>query len=280
MAILRTVALPGGSAVPSLGQGTWKIGEDARRRSEEVAALRLGLDIGMTLIDTAEMYASGGSERVVAEAIAGRRDEVFIVSKVLPANASRAGTIRACEASLKRLRTDRVDLYLLHWRGSYPLAETLEGFEHLRAEGKIGAWGVSNFDLNDMDELAGLSGGGAVQTDQVLYNLEARGIEFDLLPRAAQAGWPVMAYSPINQGALAVSPALDAVARRHGVTPAQIALVWTLRHRHVIAIPKASTEAHVRENRAAADILLDAQDLRELDAPFPPPRRKQPLDMI
>lgn len=277
---IKTVTLPSGATVPALGQGTWYMGEDRARYAEEVAALRLGIELGMTLIDTAEMYASGGAEAVVGEAIAGRRDGLFLVSKVLPSNASRAGAIRACEASLKRLGTERIDLYLLHWRGRYPLAETIDAFERLMADGKIGGWGVSNFDVDDMEELASVPGGRAAQANQVLYNLAARGIDFDLLPQAARDGIPLMAYSPINQGALAQTDALKAVARRHDATPAQIALAWTMRHRHVIAIPKAVRADHVRANRAAADIALTPQDLAEIDAAFPPPRRKQPLEMI
>jgi len=277
---IRTTGLPSGTAVPVLGQGTWYMGENPRKRGDEVAALQHGIDLGMVLIDTAEMYASGGAEDVVGEAIAGRRDGLFLVSKVLPSNASRAGTIRACEDSLKRLGTDRLDLYLLHWRGRYPLAETVEAFERLKADGKILGWGVSNFDVDDMAELARLPQGRNAQTNQVLYNLEARGIDFDLLPEAGRAGMPVMAYSPINQGALAQASALAPIARRHGSTPAQIALAWTMRHGHVIAIPKASSIAHVEANRAAADIVLTQQDLAEIDAAFPPPRRKRPLEMI
>lgn len=254
------------------------MGEDRRRHADEVAALKLGLDLGMTLIDTAEMYGSGGAEEVVRDAVTGRRDETFIVSKVLPSNASRAGTQRACEASLKRLGTDRIDLYLLHWRGSVPLAETVAGFEALKASGKILHWGVSNFDADDVAELSRVTGGKAVQANQVLYNLQSRGIEFDLLPAAT--GIPLMAYSPVNQGALASNRKLDAIAARHGVTAAQVALAWVLRHSGVIAIPKAVKPQHVRENRAALDIVLTASDLAEIDAAFPPPRRKQPLDMI
>ncbi|HWK15736.1 MAG TPA: aldo/keto reductase [Rhizobiaceae bacterium] len=277
---IRTTRLPSGTAVPVLGQGTWYMGENAQKRGGEVAALRHGIELGMVLIDTAEMYASGGAEEVVGEAIAGQRDGLFLVSKVLPSNASRAGTIRACEDSLRRLGTDRIDLYLLHWRGCYPLAETVEAFERLKANGKILGWGVSNFDVGDMAELARVPQGGNVQANQVLYNLEARGIDFDLLPEAARAGMPVMAYSPINQGSLAKAGALAPIAARHGATPAQIALAWTMRHKHVIAIPKASSIAHVAANRAAAEIVLTEQDLAEIDAAFPPPRRKQPLEMI
>jgi diketogulonate reductase-like aldo/keto reductase len=277
---IRTTTLPNGSKVPVLGQGTWKMGEDRRRRADEVAALRLGIDLGMTLIDTAEMYASGGAEEVVREAMEGRRDEVFLVSKVLPSNASRAGVVRACEQSLKRLGADYIELYLLHWRGSVPLAETVAAFETLKSQGKILGWGVSNFDMDDMEELASVPGGEFVQTNQVLYNLSSRGIDYDLLPQSARDGIPVMAYSPVGQGGLIRDRWLAEIGERHGVTAAQIALAWTLRHPHVIAIPKASSLDHVRDNRAAADIVLSAADLAELDRLFPPPGRKQPLDMI
>jgi diketogulonate reductase-like aldo/keto reductase len=276
---LRTTRLPSGVDVPVLGQGTWNMGEDRRRQADEAAALRLGLDLGMSLIDTAEMYGSGGAEEVVREAISGRRGEVFLVSKVLPSNASRAGSIRACEASLKRLGTDRIDLYLLHWRGSVPLAETVKAFDALKAEGKILHWGVSNFDTEDMEELTD-AGGSAVETNQVLYNLESRGIDFDLIPQCTARGLPVMAYSPLGQGGLAKDARIAAVAKRHGAMPAQVALAWVLRRPGVIAIPKAVRPDHVRDNRAALEIALTEADLKELDAAFPPPRRKQRLDMI
>ncbi|MFI0847935.1 aldo/keto reductase [Mesorhizobium sp. IMUNJ 23232] len=279
LSAVRTTRLPSGVDVPVLGLGTWKMGEDRRKHADEVAALKLGLDLGMTLIDTAEMYASGGSEEVVREAIAGRRDEVFLVSKVLPSNASRAGTMRACEASLKRLGTDRLDLYLLHWRGGVPLSETVGVLEDLKAAGKILHWGVSNFDTEDMEELADTDGSG-VETNQVLYNLSARGIEYDLLPQAAARGLPVMAYSPVGQGDLTRDARLGQVAARHGVSAAQVALAWTLRHPHIIAIPKATQPKHVRDNRAALDLQLTPADLSDLDAAFPPPRRKQRLEMI
>jgi diketogulonate reductase-like aldo/keto reductase len=277
---MKKIALPSGIHVPALGLGTWHMGEDRRRHGDEVAALKLGLDLGMTLIDTAEMYASGGAEEVVRDAIAGRREEVFLVSKVLPSNASRNGTVRACEASLRRMKVERIDRYLLHWRGGVPLAETVEAFETLKAAGNIGGWGVSNFDVDDMDELVRLPAGSHVQTNQVLYNLASRGIEFDLLPRQVADGVPVMAYSPVGQGDLGRDRRLAGIAARHGATPAQIALAWTLRHDHVIAIPKAVAPDHVRQNRAAADIRLTAEDLAELDAAFPPPRRRRPLEMI
>ncbi|MDX8510797.1 aldo/keto reductase [Mesorhizobium captivum] len=277
---IRTTTLPSGEAVPVLGQGTWKMGEDRRRRADEVAALKLGLDLGITLIDTAEMYAGGGAEEVVAEAIAGRRDETFLVSKVLPTNASRAGVTRACENSLKRLATDRIELYLLHWPGSVPLAETVEAFEALKTAGKIRHWGVSNFDTDEMQELVGLPSGSNVQTNQVLYNLSRRGPEFDLAPWSQERDIPLMAYSPVEQGVLARNAKLDAIAARHNATAAQIALAWVMAQKGVIAIPKASRQEHVRQNAAALDIKLTAEDFAELDRAFPPPTRKRGLEMI
>ncbi|MFI7867225.1 aldo/keto reductase [Ectopseudomonas khazarica] len=273
---MRKIELAG-TRVPVIGQGTWRMGEDQQQRAREVASLREGLDLGMTLIDSAEMYGEGGAEQVVGEAIAGRRDEVFLVSKVYPHNASLDGVQAACERSLKRLGCERIDLYLLHWRGRFPLAETVAGFERLREQGKIGAWGVSNFDLDDLLELdqPGCS------TNQVLYNLEARGIEYDLLPWQQRTAMPLMAYCPLSQaGALLHAPALRAVAERHGVTPAQVALAWTLRQDGVIAIPKAVGSAHLRDNAAAAAIVLDTHDLESLDAAFAPPQRKRPLEMV
>jgi diketogulonate reductase-like aldo/keto reductase len=248
-------------------------------RKAEARALRLGIDLGMTLIDTAEMYGEGGAEEVVAEAIAGRREEVFLVSKVYPHNASRTKLPRALEASLNRLRVERLDLYLLHWRGGVPLAETVEAMERARAAGKIARWGVSNLDVDDLEELGPALADCA--TDQVLWNLEARGVEFDLLPFCAGHGMPVMAYSPIGQGgALLRHAALRAIAARHGVSPAQAALAFVLRRPGVIAIPKASDPAHVRDNAAARDLMLTEEDARELDAAFPPPKRKRSLAMI
>ena len=277
---IRTTSLPSGETVPVLGQGTWKMGEDRRRRADEVAALKLGLDLGITLIDTAEMYASGGAEEVVAEAVAGRRDEVFLVSKVLPSNASRAGVKRACENSLRRLATDRIDLYLLHWPSSVPLSETVDGFEALKAEGKVRHWGVSNFDTHEMEELVELPEGGNVQTNQVLYNLSRRGPEFDLAPWSVKRGIPLMAYSPVEQGALARNARLETVAARHSATAAQIALAWVMVQKGVIAIPKASRQEHVRQNAAALDIRLTKDDFADLDRAFPPPSRKRGLEMI
>ena len=280
MSSIPTAKFPAGVSVPVLGQGTWNMGDDRRRWAEEARALRLGIDLGITLIDTAEMYASGGAEEVVRQAIAGRRDEVFIVSKVLPSNASQAGIPRACEASLKRMGIERIDLYLLHWRGRFPLTETVEAFERLKEGGKIGGWGVSNFDTDDMLELEGVSAGGAVQTNQVLYNLSSRGVDFDLIPWQQKRGIPLMAYSPVGQGDLAADARLARIGERHGATAAQIALAWVLRQAGVIAIPKASRPEHVRLNRAAVDIKLTDDDLAELDRLFPPPARKRPLEMI
>lgn len=277
---MRKTKLPSGVAVPVLGQGTWYMGDEPRRRDDEIASLRLGLDLGMTLIDTAEMYGDGASEKLVGAAIAGRRDEVFLVSKVLPSNATRSGTIAACERSLKRLGTDRIDLYLLHWRGRTPFAETIAAFEALQDAGKIRHWGVSNMDVDDMQEIARASGGDAMATNQVLYNLTRRGIEYDLLPQAQARGLPVMAYSPIEQGRLAEYPEVEEIADRHGVTPAQIALAWVLRQQGVIAIPKAATPRHVQENRAALDLQLTPQDLADLDDVFPPPDGPESLEMI
>jgi diketogulonate reductase-like aldo/keto reductase len=277
---MRTTKLPSGEAVPVLGQGTWGMGEDPGRRQEEIAALQSGLDSGMTLIDTAEMYGDGAAEEVLGEAIRGRRDDAFLVSKVLPHNASRGGTIEACEQSLRRLGTDCIDLYLLHWRGNVPLAETLEAFEQLQRAGKIRHWGVSNFDADDMAELFRLGAGPAVATDQVLYNLTRRGIEYDLLPWCRQRAVPVMAYSPLEQNRLLGKPELRRVADRHGATPAQVALAWVVRGDGVIAIPKAATPSHVEQNRRALDLVLSAEDLAALDRAFPPPTRKRALEMI
>jgi diketogulonate reductase-like aldo/keto reductase len=270
----------GGQTVPVLGQGTWNIGDSAATRSQEIATLRRGLECGMTLIDTAEMYGSGRSEDLVGEAIAGLRERVYLVSKVLPSNASFEGTQRACEAGLKRLRTDTIDLYLLHWRGRYPLHETVRAFERLIQEGKIRAWGVSNFDVDDMEELFTTPGGQACAANQVLYNPEHRGIEYDLLPWCRRNGVTVMAYSPIGQGGrLLASAALRKVAEKHGVSPAQAALAWCLRQ-PILAIPKASSVRHVEENAAVAGLELDAEDLAAIDKAYPEPKRKQSLDML
>jgi len=277
---LPTVTLLNGVVVPALGLGTWHMGEDPRQASQEVEALRHGLDEGLTLIDTAEMYAEGGAEEIVGEAIAGRRDEVFLVSKVYPWNASREGTIAACERSLARMRTDRLDLYLLHWRGEHPLAGTVEAFETLREAGKIGAWGVSNFDLADMEELMEVPGGGNCVANQVLYNLSRRGVEYDLLPWCQHRGIAVMAYSPIEQGSLARNETLIHIAKAYQATPAQVALAFLLERDGVIAIPKSSHPQRVTENREAADLDLTDEDLDALDAAFPPPSRPMPLEMI
>ena len=277
--MIRSVAFPDGASVPALGQGTWRMGESPADRRDEIAAVRLGLELGMTLIDTAEMYGEGQAETLLREALAEVRDQVFLVSKAYPQNAGRGRLERACEASLNRLGTDRLDLYLLHWRGSVPLAETVEGMEALVRAGKILRWGVSNLDLRDMQELWS-AGGERCATDQVLYNITERGPEFDLLPELKRRGLPIMAYSPVGQGRLPRSAALAAVAARHDASPFQIALAWALRDPSVIAIPKATQEAHVRDNRKAADIALTAQDLAELDADFPPPKRKRPLAML
>ena len=273
------VRLPSGETVPALGQGTWKMGESRGARAAEIKALQLGLDLGMTLIDTAEMYASGGAEEVTREAMAGQRDEVFLVSKVMPQNASKAGTIAACEASLKRLGTDRIDLYLLHWPSHHPIGGTVEAFEALKTKGKIRHWGVSNFDVTEMEELLEV-GGTAVAANQVLYNLTRRGIEHDLFAWQQKRAIATMAYSPVEQGRLARHRELGRIAAVHNATPAQIAIAFTLLRPDVISIPKATSPDHVRENRAAADIVLTDADKAALDAAFPPPRRKTGLEML
>lgn len=276
----RSVRLPDGESIPALGQGTWMMGESASARAEEIAALRLGLDLGLTLIDTAEMYGEGRAEELVGEAIAGRREEVFLVSKVYPHNASRKATVAACERSLARLRTDRIDMYLLHWRGQVPLAETVQAFEGLQRAGKIRHWGVSNLDLADMEELWAVPGGKSVAANQLLYNLVRRGIEWDLLSRLRERGVPVMAYSPIEQARLLRNASLKAFARRAGTTPAQAALAWLLSKDDVIAIPKTSHPESVKENAAARDQRLTPEQLAELDRLFPPPQRASPLEML
>ena len=277
---LPDVALPDGAVVPALGLGTWKMGEDRRRAAREAAALSLGLDLGMSLVDTAEMYGDGGAEEVVARAIAGRRDRVFVVSKVFPHNAGRKSAVIACEGTLERLRTDRIDLYLLHWRGRVPLFETVEAFERLRAEGKIVRWGVSNFDTADMRELFALAEGQRCATNQVLYHLGERGIEWDLLPWLREHRIPLMAYSPLGQGALLRDPQLASIARRNGLTPAQIALGWLLRSTDVVAIPESANVEHIRANRAAATLRLDPPTLAAIDAAFPPPSGPTPLSVV
>ena len=277
---IRTIRLPSGESIPVLGKGTWCLGDDPRRRADEIAALRLGLDLGMTLIDTAEMYGDGATEDLVGKAIHGRRDEIFLVTKVLPHRATARGTIAACEGSLHRLKTDRIDLYLLHWPGNVELDETLAAFQSLVKEGKIRYWGVSNFDVADMEGLVSLAGGGTVATNQVLYNLTRRGIEWDLLPWCRQHRIPLMAYSPIEQGRLLSNPVLHRVADRHLATPAQVALAWVLRIENVIAIPRTSSAAHVRDNRGALDIHLTPQDVNELERAFPAPTQYRPLEML
>lgn len=276
---MRTLDLPDVGPVPLVGQGTWRMGERASRRESEADALRTGIELGLTVVDTAEMYGDGATESFVGEALAGVRDQAILVSKAYPQNAGRARLERACEASLKRLRTDRLDLYLLHWRGSVPLAETIEGMEALKHAGKIRAWGVSNLDLADMDELAAAGGTGCA-TDQVLYNVTRRGPEFDLLPALAERGVPVMAYSPVEQGRLPRGGALQAVADRHGVTAYQVALAWAVRSGDVLAVPKAADAAHVRQNRDALDLALTALDFAEIDRTFSPPTRATRLQML
>jgi diketogulonate reductase-like aldo/keto reductase len=276
---MKTVHL-GEDVVPQLGQGTWNMGDSTSKRSAEIATLRRGIERGMTVIDTAEMYGSGRSERLVGEAVAGVRNQVYLVSKVLPSNASLSGTIQSCEASLQRLQTETIDLYLLHWRGRYRLAETIEAFYRLQQQGKIRTWGVSNFDVSDMEELFGVPGGEACAANQVLYNPEHRGIEYDLLPWCERNKVGVMAYSPVGQGGgLLRAKAIRDIARRHGVSPAQVALAWCLRQ-PVLAIPKASSIEHVEENAAAARLQLDGEDLAAIDRFYPPPMRKQPLGML
>ena len=278
----RTVTLPGGEEIPVLGIGTWGLAERPGHRLEEIAALQMAVDLGMTVIDTAEMYAGGAAEELIAEALGNRRREIFLVSKVLPQHATRRGTVSACEASLRRLNTDHLDLYLLHWRGTVPLEETLAAFERLQRQGKIRHWGVSNFDVDDMEELVSLTANADanVASNQVLYNLTRRGTEYDLLPWCRKRRISIMAYSPIERGRLAKDPTVKAMAKRLDATPAQVALAWVLRQPGVVAIPKAAHSEHVREDRGALDIQLASEDLNELDDAFPPPTRKTPLEMI
>ncbi len=281
---MKTIALPSGERVPAYGQGTWNMGDQRAARAGELATLRLGLDLGATLIDTAEMYGDGRSEELVGEAIAGRRDEAFLVTKVLPENAahnaSRKGMQAACERSLQRLKTDRVDLYLLHWRGSVPFAETIEAFVALQKAGKIRHFGVSNLDLADMKEWCNVPGGSAVAANQLLYNLERRGIEWDLLPWLRGMRVPVMAYSPIEQARLLRNTKLAGFARRQGMTPSQAALAWLLSRDGVIVIPKTSRRERLRENLGALELVLNPSQLEELDRLFPPPAGPQPLEML
>ncbi len=277
---MRTIKLPSGQPIPVLGMGTWKMGESNRNLQREVEALRYGLELGLTLIDTAEMYGEGGAEEVVAQAMAGRRSEIFLVSKVYPHNASKQGVVAACERSLKRLNTDYLDLYLLHWRGSVPLSETLEAFQMLKAAGKIRDYGVSNFDIEDMEEAVHLEEGKAIATNQVLYNLTRRGIERNLLPWCQQRQIPMMAYSPIEQGRLLNNRALKTMAQERGVTPAQIAIAWLLHQGEVIVIPKSSRIEHIAQNYAALNLTLSREELAALDAAFPAPARTIPLAML
>jgi diketogulonate reductase-like aldo/keto reductase len=277
---LPQVTLRNGERVPALGQGTWHMGDDRRRAAEEAAALTLGIDLGMTLIDTAEMYGSGGAEEVVAEAAKGRRDRLFIVSKVLPYNASQKGVVEACERSLRRLKTDRIDLYLLHWRGSVPLAETLAGFVRLQRDGKIRHHGVSNFDLDDMQEWVALAGGEDVAANQILYNLSSRGSEWELIPWCRERRIAIMAYTPLGQGRMLQHKALAEIAGLHGATAAQVALAWLLSKDGTMVIPKATRPEHVRENRGALDLRLAADDLVALDRAFASPKGRTALGML
>ena len=277
---MKLVTLPSGETLPALGQGTWNMGDKRDTRREEISSLQLGLDLGLKLIDSAEMYGEGKAEELIGEAIAGRRDEAFLVSKVYPHNASRKGTRSACERSLKRMRTDRIDLYLLHWRGNIPLSETIEGFIALQKAGKIRYYGVSNLDLDDMRELFSLPGGEAVATNQLLYNLTRRGIEWDLAPWLREQKIPVMAYSPIEQSRLLSNPKLADFARRHGMTPAQAALAWLLAKDDIIAIPKTGRRERLKENVGAFDHPLTREQVAELDRLFPPPRAPVPLQML
>ncbi len=277
---MQTVMLKNGTAIPALGLGTWHMGEDARRAKDEIAALQLGLDLGLKLIDTAEMYGEGGAETIVGKAMAGRRDEVYLVSKVYPHNASRAGVMAACERSLKRLGTDRLDLYLLHWPGSHPLADTVAGFEALKVQGKIRDWGVSNFDTSEMAKLARVAGGAACASNQVLYHLGERGIEWQLLGDCQKAGVMVMAYSPLGQGDILNAPVLAKLANKHEVMPAAIALAFLLRQPGVVAIPKATTLAHVRANAAAVSLRLEPGDVADLEQAFPAPETPSALAML
>jgi diketogulonate reductase-like aldo/keto reductase len=277
---MQTVTLPSGERVPALSQGAWRMGENQAARAEEIATLRLGLDLGLTLIDTAEMYGEGRAEELIGEVIEGRREEVFLTSKVYPHNASREGAVAACERSLKRLRTDYIDLYLLHWRGRVPLTETMEGFMGLHQAGKIRYYGVSNFDRADMQELWSVPGGSGIAANQLLYNLTRRGIEHGLVPWLREQHVPIMAYSPIEQARLIRNPTLVDFAQANGMTPAQAALAWLLSHEDVIAIPKTSRRERLKENVGALDHHLTAAQLEELDRLFPPPTRPDRLEML
>jgi diketogulonate reductase-like aldo/keto reductase len=277
---MKVVTLPSGEEIPALGQGTWNMGDNPATRAQEIAALQLGLELGLKLIDTAEMYGEGRSESLIGEALGGRREQAFLVSKVYPHNASRKGAVAACERSLTRLRTDRIDLYLLHWRGNIALNETLDAFLALQKAGKIRYFGVSNLDLDDMQEWCALRGGDAVATDQVLYNLGRRGIEWELLPWLRGKHIPVMAYSPIEQARLLGNPKLVEFARCHAMTPAQAALAWLVGQGDIIAIPKSGRRERVTENSGALNIDLSAEQRAELDRLFPPPKRATPLEML
>jgi diketogulonate reductase-like aldo/keto reductase len=279
MTDMPRITLPDGEIMPAYGQGTWHMGESRNRHAEEAAALKLGIELGITLIDTAEMYGNGVAEEIVADAMGGNRDKLFIVSKVLPYNASRQGTIEACERSLKRLKTDRIDLYLLHWRGSHPFAETVAAFERLREQGKIRHHGVSNFDRGDMEEWA-RAGGKSVASNQILYNLTRRGPEWEVIPWCRERNVSIMAYSPIEQGRMLGHKALAEVGARHGATPAQVALAWLQRQEGIIVIPKASRQEHVRENLGALDLKLTEEDLADLDRAFPPPKGRTSLGTL
>ena len=277
---MKTVTFPNGSIVPALGQGTWGMGEGISPADIEADSLRAGLDLGLKLIDTAEMYGNGGSERVVGKALAGRRDDAFVVSKVLPSHASRKGTIEACERSLKNLKIEKIDLYLLHWQSSVPLSETVEALEKLVTQGKIGAWGVSNFDTALMENLAQIAPKGHIATNQILYNLSRRGPEFDLIPWCEDHNIPVMAYAPIEQGRIMKNHDLLDLAGKLNVAPSVLALAWVIRNPLMIAIPKTSSIKHLRENTKALDLTLDQDVLQRLDKIFLPPTRKQPLEVI
>ncbi|EMS96945.1 aldo/keto reductase [Agrobacterium tumefaciens str. Cherry 2E-2-2] len=277
---IPSVTLPSGKEVPALGLGTWNMGETRSSAPQEIESIRKAIDLGMTLIDTAEMYADGRSEEVVGAAIAGRRQDVFLVSKVYPWNAGERGTAEACERSLARLGTDHIDLYLLHWRGEHPLAETVAAFERLKSDGKIGDWGVSNFDTDDMEELFAVDGGKNCAANQVLYNLSRRGPEFSLLPWCQERGVPLMAYSPIEQGRILKNHELIRIAKAYQATPAQLALAFLLERDGVIAIPKSASVSRVEENRGATDLEITEEDWAALDAVFPPPTRKTSLEML
>ncbi|MCF1433220.1 aldo/keto reductase [Agrobacterium vitis] len=277
---LPTISMPSGRIVPALGLGTWMMGENAAAEKDEIAAVNHALDLGMTVIDTAEKYGDGSTEQIIGRALKTRRNETYLVSKVAPWNASREGTMSACEGSLKRLGTDCLDLYLLHWRGEHPLTDTVEAFETLKNQGKIKAWGVSNFDVADMEELFAVENGANCQANQILYNLSRRGVEYDLLPWCQERGLAIMAYSPIEQGRLLKHPELIHVAKANQATPAQVALAFLLERDNVLPIPKTTAATRIEENRGSVDLELTEDDLARLDAAFPPPQRKQPMEML